>query len=150
MHTSQKNEVDIEDRRIGPLKAGPQTPYINLTFTLLILTVIYFFIFSEECIDKIENCAAYGHSVCSGTYEAWAGDNCRKFCSFCGNENSHTNVAAQTVGGSGSAEQKVENSDVQGNTYKKFNLFVVDYRKENDLKTAVKFVPVENNPSTIS
>lgn len=35
------------------------------------------------CIDKMNNCAAYGQGVCT-SYGEWAHDNCQQFCGFCG------------------------------------------------------------------
>ena len=52
---------------------------------------IVFFIFSVPtvtsgpvvCADKLTNCAAYDKSACQGQYQAWALDNCMKYCGLC-------------------------------------------------------------------
>jgi len=37
------------------------------------------------CIDRLPDCDTYGLMVChQAQYKAWAKDNCRKFCGFCG------------------------------------------------------------------
>ncbi|XP_025113419.1 uncharacterized protein LOC112575657 [Pomacea canaliculata] len=48
------------------------------------------------CEDKIAECPGYGSSVCTGTYEAWAKENCAKMCGFCtgGSEAAATTPAA--------------------------------------------------------
>ncbi|XP_076436505.1 A disintegrin and metalloproteinase with thrombospondin motifs 15-like isoform X2 [Babylonia areolata] len=41
---------------------------------------------SASCVDKVDNCASYGQSVCSGTYHEWAAENCARFCELCGGD----------------------------------------------------------------
>lgn len=38
------------------------------------------------CADRINNCDMYGKSVCTGTYQPWATDNCAKYCDLCTSE----------------------------------------------------------------
>ena len=38
---------------------------------------------SSTCVDKLTNCAAYGHSSCVAPYEDWAKQNCAKTCNKC-------------------------------------------------------------------
>lgn len=35
------------------------------------------------CVDKLDNCALYGSSACTGQYLPWAQDNCQKYCDLC-------------------------------------------------------------------
>ena len=53
---------------------------------LVSTTLLNFCLFTAQrvtCSDKLNNCAAYGQSVCT-TYGEWAHDNCQQFCGFCG------------------------------------------------------------------
>lgn len=36
------------------------------------------------CADVLSNCNQYGSFACVGQYAAWAQDNCRKTCGYCG------------------------------------------------------------------
>lgn len=38
---------------------------------------------STACVDHLPNCANYGASACTGVYQPWAMDNCRKTCGLC-------------------------------------------------------------------
>lgn len=44
---------------------------------------MYLLFWSTVCEDKIAECPGYGSSVCTGTYEEWAKENCAKMCGFC-------------------------------------------------------------------
>ena len=35
------------------------------------------------CLDKLDNCQAYGKSSCVAPYVGWAKSNCPAFCGFC-------------------------------------------------------------------
>lgn len=38
----------------------------------------------SSCRDRLDNCVAYGISVCTDPlYVAWASDNCMAFCNLC-------------------------------------------------------------------
>ncbi|XP_045194340.2 uncharacterized protein LOC123549964 isoform X2 [Mercenaria mercenaria] len=36
-----------------------------------------------QCTDKLQNCNVYGASSCTGIYEPWAREKCRKTCNLC-------------------------------------------------------------------
>lgn len=46
------------------------------------------------CEDKLPDCKDYGSVTyaCSGNYEHWAMENCRKYCGFCGQTSNSTTV----------------------------------------------------------
>ncbi|KAK3581064.1 hypothetical protein CHS0354_033850 [Potamilus streckersoni] len=37
------------------------------------------------CMDKLDNCKAYGPDACNGAYQPWAKRNCPAYCNFCQN-----------------------------------------------------------------
>ena len=40
------------------------------------------FVFSD-CADKMDNCLAFGKDSCGGKYEAFARENCARYCGYC-------------------------------------------------------------------
>lgn len=53
------------------------------------------------CTDKLPNCAAYDQSSCSGAFEPWALDNCRKTCNLCNSQQQSVGTGNQGPGTSG-------------------------------------------------